>query len=64
MKTIPEISQLLQRLDHILPTEFIPSITGSIALSKLEIKILSFQHNLGARNTNIFRVIRKRMQQF
>ena len=41
MRTIPEISQLPQRLDQAVSTEFIPFITGCTAPSNLERKLLS-----------------------
>ena len=47
MRTILEISQLLQRLDHVVPTEFIPSITGGITPSTLKRKLLSLPTKLG-----------------
>ena len=61
MRTIPGISQLLQRLDHVVSTEFTPSITGDIAPSDLQRKLLSLSTKLGGgvRNTNIFKVIQK-----
>lgn len=68
MRTISEILQLLQRLDHVVLAAFIPSITGSIAPSNLEKTIFTNKiftnKTWGTSNTNVFRVIQKKMQQF
>ena len=64
MKTIPNISRLLQRLDHAKSTEFIISITGGKTPLNFERKLIFPNKTLGTTYTNIFRVIRMWWQQF
>ena len=64
MKTIPNISRLLQRLDHAKSTEFIISITGGKTPLNFERKLIFPNKTLGTTYTNIFRVIRMWLQQF
>ena len=46
MRTVPEISYLSQRLNHVVSTEFILSITGGVAPSSLKRKLLSLPTKL------------------
>ena len=64
MKTVPNISRLLQRLDHAKSTEFIISITGGKTPLNFERKLIFPNKTLGTTYTNIFRVIRMWLQQF
>ena len=64
MKTIPNISRLLQKLDHAKSTEFITSITGGKTPLNFERKLIFPNKTLGTTYTNIFRVIRMWIQQF
>ena len=54
MRTIPGISELLQKLDVVIDTEFIPSITGGITPSRLERSLLSLPTKLGGLGIPIF----------
>ena len=47
MRTIPDISKQLQRVDEIIMMEFIPTITGGIIFSEVEHKLLSLPLKLG-----------------
>ena len=47
MRTIPGIGKLLRKVDEVIPTEFIPAITGGIFVTKNERKLLSLAPRLG-----------------
>ena len=59
LRTIPGISELLQRLDHVISTEFIPSITGGITPSHVERKLMSLPTKLGGLGIPIFQRYQK-----
>ena len=46
MRTIPDISDQLKRLDEVIISEFIPTITGRIHYSNIERKLLSLPSKL------------------
>ena len=47
MRTIPDISDQLNKLEEITTSEFIPAITGGIHCSNIERKLLSLPSKLG-----------------
>ena len=53
MRTIPNISSHLKRLDVVI-TEFIPAITGGINCSQIERKLMSLPPKLGGMGIPVF----------
>ena len=53
MRTIPNISRQLKRLDKVIPTEFILVIIGGIICSDIERKLKSLPQNLGGMGISI-----------
>ena len=51
MRTVPDISNLMQHIDDVITKEFIPAITGGAKCSENERKLLSFPSKF--RHTNI-----------
>ena len=47
MRTVPDISSLLQKVDDVITTELIPAITGGIICSSAERRLLSLPPKLG-----------------
>ena len=64
MRTIPNIGKELKQLDDVVPTEFIPAITGGINCSDLERKPLSFPPKLGGLGIPIFSETTEREYKF
>ena len=55
MKTIPNISSHLKRLDEVIPIEFTPAITGGIICSDIERKLMSLLPNWVVWESQFFR---------
>ena len=53
MRTIPNISSHLKRLDEVITTEFIPAV-GGISCSDIERKLMSLPSKLGGMGIPIF----------
>ena len=53
MRTIPEMSNYLKRLNYIINTEFIPAITNGHHCSVEERKLLSLPVRMGGMTTPI-----------
>ena len=54
MRTVPGIEHLLQQLDDVITTEFIPAITGGVTCTASERKLLSLPSKLGGLNIPLF----------
>ena len=54
MRTIPNISHLLQKIDDVILANFIPAITGGKNVSEIERKLLSLPVKLGGLGIPIF----------
>ena len=54
MRSLPNISKELEKLDEIISRKFIPAITGGINCSKLERKLLSLPPKLGGLGIPLF----------
>lgn len=54
MRAIPHISNELRRLDKVIPTIFIPAVTGGIYPNKVEKKLLSLSPGYGGLGIPIF----------
>ena len=54
MRTIPNIAHLLKKVDDIILTEFIPSITNGIIINELEQHLLSLPTKYGGLGIPIF----------
>ena len=54
MRTIPNNSSHLKRLDEVITTEFIPAITGAMNCSDIERKLMSLAPTLGSMGTQFF----------
>ena len=54
MRTVPNISNLLQHTDDVITKEFIPEITGGVKCSENERKLLSLSPKLGGLGIPIF----------
>ena len=54
MRTVPDISNLIQHIDDIITKEFIPAITGGVKCSENVRKLLSFPPKLGGLGIPIF----------
>ena len=54
MRTIPDISIHLRRIDQIILREFIPSITGGIHVNDVERKLVSLPTKYGGLGIRIF----------
>ena len=50
MRTIPGISNVLEKIDEIILTDFIPAITGGIKINEIERKLLSLSQKNGIQN--------------
>ena len=57
LRTIPNIGDILQQLDDVISTEFIPAITGGINCSTVERNLLSLPPKFGGFGIPIFREI-------
>ena len=64
MRTIPNISSHLKRLDEVITTEFIPAIIGGINCSDIEGKLMSLPPKLGGIGIPIFSVIADKEYEF
>jgi len=54
MRTIPNISRQLKKLDKVITTKFIPAITGGVMINEKEILLLSLPTKEGGLATLIF----------
>ena len=54
MKTIPDITRLLKKVDEVILTKFIPVITGGITITENERKLLPLSSRLGGLCIPIF----------
>ena len=61
---MPNISSHLKRLDEVITTEFIPTITGGINCSDIEKKLMSLPPKLGSKGIPIFSDIADREYEF
>ena len=64
MRTIPNISSHLKRLDEVITIEFIPEITGGKDCSGIERKLMSLTPKLGGVGIPIFFGIADRKYEF
>ena len=64
MRTIPNISSHLKRLDEVITTEFIPATAGGIICSGIERKLVSLPPKLGGMGIPIFSNISDREYEF
>lgn len=54
MRTIPDISAHLRKIDQVITHDFIPSITGGIHVNEVEKKLLSLPTKFGGLGIPIF----------
>ena len=59
MRTFPGIGKLLRKVDEVILNEFIPGITGGIAITEYETKLLSLAPRLGGLGTPMFEEVFK-----
>ena len=64
MRTFPNMSSHLKRLDEVITTEFIPAITGTIIFSDIERKLMPLPPTLGGMGITIFSDIADREYEF